>query len=258
MDIVLNLLKCQLCHKEFSGVPLILNCCNATICSQHLEYQTIEFNESKKRKIFECKLCMCSHDMSNKKFATNQTVENLLKHEFNHLKFGPLYDNAKKECTQVNETLKRLQDLIKDPKNHIYEYLSELKLSVELRREKIKVEIDMISDEMISKLEAFEKECYENLKDEKITQFIKPTEEQIKKGESLVEEWNKTLERLVIDEHKWTEIKLNAANLDIQLSNVIEKFENDLIMQKKWSHAKSDNIESEFVKELQLYEKYFR
>ena len=112
--------------------------------------------------------------------------------------------------------------------------------------------------EMISKIEAFEKECYENLKDGKITQFIKPTEEQIKNGESLVEEWNKTLERLVIDEHKWSEIKLNAANLDIQLNNVIEKFENDLIMQKKWSHAKSDNIESEFVKELQLYEKYFR
>lgn len=255
MDIVLNLLKCQICCKEFTDVPVVLSCCNATVCNQHLDYQTIEINDGKKRKIFECQLCNCSHDMSYKKFARNQIVENLLKHEFNNLKFGPIYDEAKEECERVNFTLKDLHDLIKDPDNHIYEYVSDLKTNVELRREKIKIEIDKISDEMISKLEAYEKECYENFQSGKLSQIIETTESQIKKGESLVEDWSKSLSRLVIDESKWTDIKARALNLDTELKRFINKVENSIKMEKKWVYSNSENIENEFTEELRLYEK---
>ena len=73
-----DILKCAMCKETFTGVPIVLNCCNVTVCESHIND---EVKTNKKRKLFTCTLCDTPHEMNNKKFAPNTTVEQLLEME---------------------------------------------------------------------------------------------------------------------------------------------------------------------------------
>ena len=98
---------------------------------------------------------------NNKKFAPNKTIENLLELEIAKIvKFGSTLVNLGDIFNKANDEIKNLEsssqksnDLIKDPKNFIFERIAKLKRDVDLRREKLKEKIDEISNQMIEKLD---------------------------------------------------------------------------------------------------------
>ena len=68
---------------------------------------------------------------------------------------------ASNESIIVLEDLKKeyqnLEAIVKDPDNFIYEEIGELKRQVDLDREKSKIEIDKLADDLIQQLESYEK-----------------------------------------------------------------------------------------------------
>ena len=72
-----DLLKCPICNLTFKGIPIVLSCCNSTVCQHHVEEN--DDTTSKKRKLFICVLCEKAHDTENiKKFAPNKPIETIL------------------------------------------------------------------------------------------------------------------------------------------------------------------------------------
>jgi hypothetical protein len=106
------------------------------------------------------------HDKAKcKKFATNETIEKLLNIEiadkFSNL--GDIYARTSNQIKSLEDNFCKVNNLIKDPKNFIYEEISRLKRDVDLRKEKLKAEIDQKCAEMIEKLDKYQQECYENI-----------------------------------------------------------------------------------------------
>jgi hypothetical protein len=253
MEDIKNLLKCEICQETFSGTPILLSCCNATVCCTHVE----PASNAKKRKTYECELCLVSHDMgNNKKFAPNKTIESLIKLELDKFSFGEKHKIANTECESLSLSLRKLQDSAKDPKNHIFGYISKIKRKVDLRREEVKLKIDKLSNDMITELDTFQEECYDNLNNVKMKESLKTCEQLVKDSQDALDKWNQSLRRLVIDEPKWEEIREEAKKLDIKLRDAKREFEESLVINQEWHHQfDSLKVDDLFRNELVKFEK---
>jgi hypothetical protein len=135
MSQIHDLIKCALCMDIFTGTPIILPCCNKTVCEHHIINEN-ESTASKKRKLFTCILCDKSHDMEScKKFASNEIAEKLLKIEIGDkvANLGDVYVQTTNQLKSLDDNFRQVNDLIKDPKNFIFEKISALKRDVDLR-----------------------------------------------------------------------------------------------------------------------------
>jgi hypothetical protein len=53
MEDIKDLLTCKLCNKILSGTPIVLSCCDATICGFHLDDQLNQNTQNQwQKKIF--------------------------------------------------------------------------------------------------------------------------------------------------------------------------------------------------------------
>jgi hypothetical protein len=213
-----DILKCAMCKEIFTSAPVILSCCYQTVCESHIVNN--EAANNKKRKLFTCTLCDKSHETNNKIFAPNKTVEQLLEMQIikeveigKEKNLGAVYDETIKEIENLEMSLQKINDLIKDPENFIYERISLLENCVDLRKESLKARIDLISNEMIQKLKNFQRECYENI--EKLN-LEKKSRGDLNEIEKQLDDWNRDNKRLLMvsDDAKRNEILLKASELD--------------------------------------------
>ena len=143
MNLIDNL-TCKYCNKIYTE-PVFLNCCGENICKEDI----LLFKSP-----FTCPIC--NTDTKKGKFQINQTLHVLIDEvELHKLKIDPSY---LKKLKQFKEKIATIESIHKDPLNVIYEKISELKMDVDLDREKAKAEIDTLADEMITKLNYLEDE----------------------------------------------------------------------------------------------------
>ena len=243
-----DLLKCAMCNQTFTGAPIVLECCNVNICEHHIEDNS---TTNRKRKLFTCSLCEAPHDMTNnKKFALNKTIEKLLEIEIPKCaNFGEIFNKTTEEIKNLEFSSQKLNDLIKDPKNFIFETVAKLKRDVDLRREKIKEKLDEISNEMINKLDNYQKECYDNIEKIKIEE---KTKDLIKEIESSLEEWTNDNKRMLVvsNDSKRKEIHSKALQLDMNSFKRLNELEEELMMYKVCVYLENEMVERELEKEL--------
>ena len=255
MESILSVLKCQICSKKFNDTPIVLSCCDATICSHHVNTLNASMDENETSKVtYECELCFFLHNMANKRFPTNKVVEKLLRMKFDKLEFGKTHENASEECENLEFTLNDLDLICKDPKNFIYEHVAHLKRLVDLRKERLKLEIDALSDVMIVRLETFQKECYENLERIYIKEMLNEAGSALSETQAKLNDWKNELELLVINEAKWKEIHKEAKELDIKLMKHVVGAKEDLLMHKIWSHSNNPDLAKNFSQELIVFD----
>jgi hypothetical protein len=254
MSEIQDLLNCVMCREIFADTPIILPCCNKTVCEHHIEKQEKNAN-SLKRKLFTCVLCETSHDMENcKKFATNETIEKLLKIQIDKFaNFGDIYVRTNNQLNSLERHFFKVNNLISDPKNFIYEKISALKRDVDLRREKLKEEIDKICDEMIQKLDKYQQECYENIQSLKLEENTSNTLSEVQRN---LDEWTKDNKKLLIvsNDSKRKEIQTKVKELDINLFARYETIKEELMMNKVWFYMENKTIVNDLQKELMQFQ----
>jgi hypothetical protein len=91
---------------------------------------------------------------SNQNFHVNKIFVKLLNKELHKFELDPKYEAV---LNSLKSEIGNLEAILKDPENQIYAEINELKLQVDLDREKMKSEIDILSDGLIKQLESFEK-----------------------------------------------------------------------------------------------------
>jgi hypothetical protein len=255
MEHLSTILQCKHCNKLLNGSPVVLSCCDATICDEHIRYKDVKVNETKTIQVFECELCQCSHNMKNKSFPINKLAESLLKIEFDKISLGDAYIKVNKEIENLESSLIKLNGLIQDPKNYIYEYVSNIKRDVDLRKEKLKEKIDQICGEMITKLENYQSECYKNIENLKLKE---KSDEITKEIQAKLDEWNETNKRLlmVATDQQRNEIASKAKHFDINLAERITQLQSEILMNKVWFHKANTKVEEDFEQELVKFEGY--
>jgi uncharacterized protein YlxP (DUF503 family) len=253
MEHLTKILNCEYCNKLLNGSPVVLSCCDATICSEHIQFKEVKVNDTKTIQVYVCELCQCSHNMKNKRFVINKIVEIMLQMELDKISLGDGYIKVSKEIENLDSSLNKLNCLIQDPKNYIYEYVSNIKRDVDLRKEKLKEKIDQICAEMIQKMDKYQQECYKNIESLKLKE---KNEEIINEIQTKLDEWNKTNKRvlMVSTDQQRKEIELKAKNFDINLAERITQLQSDILMSKLWFHETNEKVAEEFERELMQFE----
>jgi hypothetical protein len=232
MKIVDEIIKCGLCDDVYDE-PILLTCCSESICRKHID------RDAKK---YICCFCDQEHDLSKNKFPINKTIEKLLKAEFDKLEFGNEYDNARKFCSELDNLISKFKNTLKDPTGCIHDHVSNIKMKIDLRRDDFKLKIDKICEDMITKLESFEKTCVQNLSTSSLEAIYKSKFDKIKKEFDLdnsIQDFN----LLKIDKTKWDLNLSLAAVQKNQIENLIKSLNKDMLMNTSCEFNKSLDFE---------------
>ena len=91
-----------------------------------------------------------------------------------------------------------------------------------MRREELKKKIDKISNQMIDKLDKYQKECYENIDKIKLEE---KTKDLIKEIESDLDVWTKDDKRILLasNDSKRKEMHSKAIKFDTKLFNCLKE-----------------------------------
>ena len=81
------------------------------------------------------------------------------------LHLSPAQKELKKLIKKYEESLKQLEAITQDPEAYIEAYFSNIASRVELQREKLKLRVNLMSDEMLEKLRSFENNLIQNQSD---------------------------------------------------------------------------------------------
>ena len=114
MDRILNAVKCMVCHGILES-PRILPC-NHNICQKHVSNQTND--------VIRCEKCGAEHRIPTNGFQPNNALQEIIETEIANLDFGNLHKSAKKSCESVEDSLKELKLLLKDPFFYIHGKIS--------------------------------------------------------------------------------------------------------------------------------------
>lgn len=154
MDRIQKLVKCAICH-EILKSPVILPC-NHTICEKHVTSQIRDDH-------FKCDKCGVEHRVPANGFQPLPFLEELIEIGITDLDFGTVHNEARKSCESFEELLNEIEAILKDPFIYPHERISELKNSVQLKGEELKLRIDEETEKLINRLDEYERQSKENL-----------------------------------------------------------------------------------------------
>ena len=140
-------LTCKCCNKIYKN-PILLTCCGENICKSHVD----DLISNKSTSKFACPLC--SQENSNQNFHVNKIFVKLLNKELHKFELDPRYEAV---LNSLKSEIGSLEAILKEPESIIYAEINELRLQVDLDREKLKNEIDNLADGLIKQLDSFEK-----------------------------------------------------------------------------------------------------
>jgi len=215
--------------------------CGHTVCKRHADEQLEGPNKPKKIKFdelmeaspkesntFLCTLCDDEHYIPKKGFAINKRFQNALDIKLNTLKLNPVYEECKKEIDDAKNNIQKIENLNKDPENCIYEFFEELKREVDLRREKLKLELDNSSDEILQFIESAKDNCI------KLSKETKKLSTEIEKSKEELTELVGRFDTFEIDYEKFEEIRESLTVLNEDLTRKLEEFKDSIIGDKNY------------------------
>ena len=246
---------CPICDRLFQDKPIVLSCCNATVCESHVE-NDLTFADNNKRKFFKCNLCETLHEMNTKKFASNKIADGLFKLDLEkYVNLVESYECTRKEIQNLEISHNKMISLLREPAKFISEQISNVKKEMAARREKLMVKIDKIFSEMIQKLDNYQKECWNNIEIKK-KRLTEETKELISEIQSKLNMWQSKRNHVVLvsEDVKRIEIQFEAKGLRKKLDELQMDIENSLLMGKSWMYVENDRVIEELKKELIQFE----
>ena len=105
MNRILNAIKCAHCHETLES-PVILPC-NDIICKKHVSNETND--------LIRCEKCGVEHLIPSNGFQPVSALQEIIEAEIVNLDFGSVHNKAKKSCKSLENGLKQLYILLKDP-----------------------------------------------------------------------------------------------------------------------------------------------
>ena len=243
MNLIDNL-TCKHCDKIYTE-PTFLTCCGNNICKEDILLFKSSFG------IFRCPICDTS--TTNPKFQINKSLQVLINEaELHKFKLEPTYFQT---LNEYKEKIAYIESIHKDPLNVIYEKISELKMDVDLDREKAKAEIDRLAETMMKKLNYLEDEFKAESSSKEISDYY---DKVITIAKNNLNEYEKCLISMSFSE-KERKKKRNDIRLSINYLNVeVNEYKTKLFNNKMFVYEprKAGNIFGKLVVIVYIFLKY--
>ena len=154
-----------------------------------------------------------------------------------HKAFGsnPAFEECKSHIENAAKVIRQLEVLRESPEGYIHDYFEEVKRQVDLRREKLKNEIDLASDQMIDRIERTRAECIQ------VSALIKGIFEDLEVFSGELERIRDQLNSLAVSEAKLSRIKGELVALERGLDEKCIK-EQHLVLQNNEYFFEFDEI----------------
>ena len=193
MENILKAIKCVNCNLILS-TPILLPCTHS-VCKKHVSSET---------KSIQCGKCGQEHKVPESgQFPLNEPLNEIIEANIEALNFGKNHKEAREACKKLNETLdEQVNLLVNDPESVAYDEIGDLKRRVNLKREKLLLQINQEADKLIVMLEA----C--NVKTEKSNAELSKLKEVKQAAKNELEAWTNLLNMVdQFHENRWAEIK---------------------------------------------------
>ena len=185
MNKILNALKCAIC-RDILESPVILPCFD-TICKKHVSKQINE--------VIRCEQCGVEHQIPANGFHPNNALQEIIDAEIANLELGSVHKEAKKSCESLEKALEEFEVLLKDPYFYPHERISELKNSVQLKGEELKLIIDEETKKFIERLEEYERQSKEFLSSKEFIVESNKFDNELKIAQSNLHSWLESLNK---------------------------------------------------------------
>ena len=225
IDQVKNLFNCEQCSQLLVD-PVTLPC-GSSVCKSHLD-ELIE-KTTKETNKFECELCKEKHYIPENGFAINKRFQSALDIKLNTLKLNPVYNECKKEINLAENSIEKIENLLKDPEHFIFEYFEELKRQVDLRRENLKLKLDNCSDEIIKSIEITKENCI------KLSKESKRLSTEIEKSKVELTKLIDGFDTFEISDKKFEEIKKSLIVLNRGLTRTLGENKDSITRGKEYT-----------------------
>jgi hypothetical protein len=151
---------CEICNKYYLN-PIILPC-GDNVCEEHVKQKTkITDNQEKE---YQCELCQSKHKLPTVGFIINKSFIQMMN---KNLHLNEKTKTAIKKIDDLDSLNKEIDLIVKDPEHFIFNYFSEEKNKIDLKRETLFANINDISEEMINEIKKLEIESKSNLTEKK-------------------------------------------------------------------------------------------
>lgn len=137
--------------------------------------------------------------------------------------------NCQKKLDEARQSATKTESIANDPEFYIYEYFDEIKNKVDLRREKIKVEIDKYSDQLIQSIDSTRVNCVRLQ-----TQVIRLAND-IEKSNNELNELTGRFNASTNDENELENIKNKADDLKDKFNDLLAEYKSSLLENKEYS-----------------------
>jgi len=196
------LFNCKIC-KNVLVDPILLPC-GETVCKVHQD----KVSKGK------CMSCSGTHTVPKEGFPENRIVKNQLDLGANKICLNvSQFNDYNKIIQNLNNNLKEIEAIRKDPKNYVGEYFGELTRQVDLRRETLIEDIHKYSDELIQKIEKLKQDCVAKSKEAIKTSEVMMSEN---KSEELNDLMGPVLKRFKFEQQgkKYYKLVINEIRLE--------------------------------------------
>jgi hypothetical protein len=181
----------------------------------------------------------------SQQFPANEVVQDLLKLRIKELDFGPNHKNAADRVNELNNLINDCNSMEDHPDDYISEHFRKQRNNIDLAREKLMLDINQISDRLISEMDLQEKECKANLLKFSLNTF----NDNFASIKADLSKWEQDLKYLMVNESLWTSINTKCSEHVETLKQNRMGFQEKLL--GKPCELKTDSHFSEiFIKQL--------
>lgn len=170
MNKLSSAIKCKNCCEILSS-PVLLPC-GHSICAHHTNTTD---------KSIRCGKCGIGHTIPKTGFYPNQDLAEVIDSNVDKIDFGNVHYEARKSCERLQNMIDQTNCFLSDPYSVIRARIGEIRDAVQLGAEKIRVLIDRAIEELLFKLNQYERECEAKAKEcdvERVLLFLYTKETQ--------------------------------------------------------------------------------
>lgn len=224
-----HLVKCSECKYMLSN-PIVLPCGN-TVCLKHIPQQA--------KQLYDCHSCKIGHEVPDNGFASNKLASQLIDQYFGQ------YKRAFVSCESLKSTIDEFELLKKNPQSHINEEVDKLMNKIESWRDLLIVQIREKSEQILTDMEQYKRECLKSLS--RLDDTITLVETKLAKKKVKLSQFFDDLNTWEIDkEDKWKAI-LEKSQSDVnELTTLMTRIKGFFLLNK------FDEIKEKEIKFCQL------
>ena len=224
VDKVRSFFDCDQCHQLLAN-PVTIPCGN-NICKNHLE--DFLTGQSKNESTFKCQVCDGEHSVPKEGFLINKRMQSGIDMQWNSLKLSPVYEECKRHILEANANLDKIETLEVNSESFIYDYFGEIKRQVDLRREDLKLKIDIYSDKIFKSIECTQLNCI------KLSNEANELTKEIEKSKAELNLLIGRFDTFDIDEKRFEDIKKGVFVVNESFNRIQAEYNKSLLGDKDY------------------------